>query len=121
MLVKPNENYKLLGTGIVLDKEKTYTAVLASNQPDYMAREAIFCGHILLDKGEYTIVEASPEPNKDLRPDFDYACECGFYVCNECGYAAYPMEVEDCYDEDDEPSICTECDCGHMISHFSFN
>ena len=29
------------------------------------------------------------------RPDFDYTCECGYYVCEECGAPSYPMEVED--------------------------
>ena len=55
-----------------------------------------------------------PEPNKNLRPDFDYSCECGFYVCDTCGYPAYPMELdtdEDGYDK------CTECPDGDMVKH----
>jgi hypothetical protein len=60
MRVKPNENYKLLGTNIVLDKDKVYQAIPAMNQPNYKAREAIFIDGVLLAKGEYTVVEEKP-------------------------------------------------------------
>ena len=56
MLVRPKMDYKLLGTGIQLSKSKVYEAVVATNQPDYEKREAIFCGEVLLEKGEYEIV-----------------------------------------------------------------
>jgi len=57
MQVKPNMNYKLLGTNIVLDKNKVYTAIIATNQPDYIERGLIFCNDVLLDKTEYTIIK----------------------------------------------------------------
>ena len=46
--------------------------------------------------------------NKKARPDFDYTCECGFWVCNTCGYPLYPMEVH-------EDRICEECEVGVMM------
>ena len=55
MRVKPNLSYKMLGTDIVLDKNKVYEASHATNQPDWEKRGAIFCGEVLLEKGEYEI------------------------------------------------------------------
>jgi hypothetical protein len=118
MRVKPNESYKLLGTNIVLDKDKTYQATLAYCTPNNKERKAIFVDGMLLEEGEYTIVEASPEPNKKLRPDFDYSCECGYYVCNECGYPMYPMEVEQ---GEEEHCYCEECPKGTMVEYIKFD
>jgi len=56
MFVKPKRNYKLLGTSIELDKNQVYSAVLATNQPNWEERGAIFCGEVLLEKEEYEIV-----------------------------------------------------------------
>jgi len=58
---------------------------------------------------------SKPFINKSLRPDFDYDCECGFYVCNECGYPYYPMEL--CYDEEMELDTCHECDFGNIVEY----
>ena len=60
----------------------------------------------------------SPEPNKALRPDFDYNCECGFHVCDTCGYSQYPMEIEGGGSDYD---YCPECekrgDEGDMVKY----
>jgi hypothetical protein len=56
MKVKPNESYKLLGTSTTLDKNRTYNADHATNQPDWEERGLIFVEEILLEKGEYEIV-----------------------------------------------------------------
>lgn len=58
--VKPNKAYKLLGTDLVLDPNKTYTAVYAMNIPNWQKRELIFIGPspgFLLEKKEYIIIE----------------------------------------------------------------
>ncbi len=66
MKIRPNGNYKLLGTDIVLDKTKTYDAIVASNQPECKEKGLIFVINIpgknpddgfLLERGEYEIVE----------------------------------------------------------------
>tara|TARA_R100000353_G_scaffold131914_1_gene93571 strand:+ start:190 stop:363 length:174 start_codon:yes stop_codon:yes gene_type:complete len=57
MRVKPNKNYKLLGTSIELDKEKVYDAVKATNQPNYEEEGLIFVSEILLNKNEYVVVD----------------------------------------------------------------
>ena len=60
MRIRPKEDYKLLGTSIVLDKNKVYPASIATNQPNYKQNESIFVhyddhgGAMLLNKGEYT-------------------------------------------------------------------
>jgi hypothetical protein len=57
MKVKPLENFKLLGTSIVLDKNVTYKASWATNQPDWERDRKIFVGPgVLLRDGEYVIV-----------------------------------------------------------------
>jgi len=113
MFVKPIEDYKLLGTSIVLDKNKVYHACLATNQPNWKEREAIFCDEVLLEKGEYEIVFG--KPNEEIRPDFDYDCECGYHVCNTCGYPCYPMEL-DTDREDLDGYTCFNCEEGYMVT-----
>ena len=113
MLVKPNLNYKLLGTDIVLNKDKVYDADHATNQPDWKERGAIFCGQVLLEKGEYEIWPTL-QPNKELRPAFDYSCECGYSVCSVCGYPCYPMELEP---DSRGVTLCEECYQGDMIEY----
>ena len=60
MRIRPKEDYKLLGTSDVLDKNKEYPASIATNQPNYKQKESIFVhydnhgGAMLLHKGEYT-------------------------------------------------------------------
>jgi hypothetical protein len=64
MKVKPKENYSLLGTAVVLDNTKVYTASHASNIPDWKEKGLIFvhesededCAAILLESGEYEVV-----------------------------------------------------------------
>jgi hypothetical protein len=50
-----------------------------------------------------------PKPNKELRPDFDYSCECGFYVCDACGYSIYPMEL---HGDGSNYDPCPNCELG---------
>ena len=57
MLVKPKLNYRLYATHISVSKDKTYKATIATSQPNYKERGAVFVGGILLEKGEYTIVK----------------------------------------------------------------
>jgi len=57
MKVKPKENYKLLGTSIILNKNKTYSAFIATNQPGYKEKGLIFVNDVLLNDNEYTIIE----------------------------------------------------------------
>jgi len=60
--IRPTENWKLLGANIELSTDKTYDAIIATNQPNYEKNESIFAGDvennrtILLHKGEYDIV-----------------------------------------------------------------
>ena len=56
MKIKPNESYHLMGTSITLDKNKVYEGIIATNQPDYEEKGLVFCGDILLARGEYTEV-----------------------------------------------------------------
>ena len=56
--VKPNLNYKLLGTNIRLDKNKVYNGEIATNQPNYKELGLMFVGEILLDENEYTIIRS---------------------------------------------------------------
>lgn len=58
--VRPKLAYKMLGTELQLDPEKTYEAIVAKNIPDWEARGLIFIGPepgFLLDKNEYEIIE----------------------------------------------------------------
>ena len=55
-----------------------------------------------------------PEPNKELRPDFDFDCECGFFVCDTCGYPLYPMELES---DEQGYDHCPECEDGDMVEY----
>jgi|TARA_R110002020_G_scaffold19310_3_gene66975 hypothetical protein len=60
MRIQPKENYQLASTNISLDKTKIYPASIATNQPDFDEKEAIFVyydnngGAMILFKGEYT-------------------------------------------------------------------
>ena len=54
--VKPNMDYQLLGTSIRLDKNKSYLATPATNQPDHEKLGLIFVGEVLLERGEYTLL-----------------------------------------------------------------
>lgn len=58
--VRPDKAYKLLGTDLVLDPNKTYTAIHAMNIPDWKERGLIFIGPspgFLLEHNEYIIIE----------------------------------------------------------------
>ena len=59
MKIKPKGNYSVLGYGS-LNKDKTYSAVIADNQPDYVKEGKIFVEankdlkiELLLNKREY--------------------------------------------------------------------
>jgi hypothetical protein len=62
MKIKPKLNYSMEGYG-KLDKDKTYKAVIATNQPDYKEKGKIFVLpnedlriELLLTRNEYEIV-----------------------------------------------------------------
>jgi hypothetical protein len=63
MKVRPLENYRLLGTAIVLDNTKVYSASHAENQPNWKEKGLIFvhesddddCVGVLLCEGEYEV------------------------------------------------------------------
>lgn len=55
--IKPNLNYKLLGTEIKLNKNKVYEGEIATNQPNYKKLGLMFVGGILLNKNEYTVIK----------------------------------------------------------------
>ncbi len=50
--------------------------------------------------------------DKSLRPDFDYDCDCGYYVCDCCGYPTYPIEI---YTDIEGKDICPNCEQGNML------
>ncbi len=62
MKIKPKLNYSINGYG-KLNKARTYTAVIATNQPDYKKKGKIFVEpnedlriELLLKKEEYEII-----------------------------------------------------------------
>lgn len=55
--VRPKMAYKLLGTDIQLDPEKIYDAVEAHHIPDWEKQKLIWVEGVLLEEGEYTIIE----------------------------------------------------------------
>lgn len=60
-IVRPDKSYKLLGTDLELDPNKTYNAIHAMNIPDWEKRGLIFIGPspgFLLERNEYTIIES---------------------------------------------------------------
>jgi len=64
MKIKPKLNYSMSFYG-QLNKDKTYKAVIAINQPDYKEKGKIFVEpnddlriELLLKKGEYEVIES---------------------------------------------------------------
>lgn len=64
MKIKPKLNYSINGYG-KLNKDKTYKAVIATNQPDYKEKGKIFIQpnedlriELLLTRNEYEIEES---------------------------------------------------------------
>ena len=55
--IRPRLAFKLLGTGLQLDTDKVYDAVVARNLPDWLERKAIFVEELILEDGEYEIVK----------------------------------------------------------------
>lgn len=61
---RPFENYSLLGTNVILDKNKLYNFSVASNIPNHVEKGLIFIHAtddedspgVLLESGEYEIV-----------------------------------------------------------------
>jgi hypothetical protein len=57
ILIKPNDNYRCANYARQsLDKNKVYSATIATNQPDYADKGLVFCGDYLLNKNEYTVI-----------------------------------------------------------------
>jgi len=54
-----------------------------------------------------------PKEDRTLRPDFDYTCECGYYICDTCGYVCCPMELQA---DEAGYDICQNCERGDMVS-----
>lgn len=53
-----------------LDPEKTYPAIHATNQPDWEERGAIFVEGILLERGDYAVVEGkAPAHHNSPNPE----------------------------------------------------
>ena len=55
MIIKPKDNYVM--PGLLLDKNKTYNATIATNQPNYKEKGLIFVCEMLLSNEEYEIIE----------------------------------------------------------------
>lgn len=67
MRVQPLNDFRMLGTGIHVSKDKVYDAIHATNQPDWKERGLIFIQGaegdstdlgFLLDKTDYMVVNA---------------------------------------------------------------
>ena len=57
MKIKPNDDYRCaIYSRPPLDKNRTYTAEIATNQPKYKEKGLVFCGGYLLNQYEYTKV-----------------------------------------------------------------
>ena len=56
--IRPKMAYKLLGTGLQLDTDKVYDAVVARNLPGWQERQCVFVEDaIVLEGDEYEIVK----------------------------------------------------------------
>jgi hypothetical protein len=55
LIIAPALDFKLLGTSIQVSTRKRYRASLATNQPDWQKRRAIFADEVLLESGEYFV------------------------------------------------------------------
>ncbi len=72
MIIKPTENWKLLGTDAELDTDCEYRASWATNQPDWLEERKIFVDHpepigFLLKRGEYVITDLSAGDISELK------------------------------------------------------
>jgi len=77
MKIRPNENYSVLGYGR-LNKNKTYEACIATNQPDYKEKGLIFVEanddlriELLLTSDEYGVIEDDLDIPEFLQRDYD--------------------------------------------------
>jgi hypothetical protein len=71
ILIQPKEDYRcVIYSRQPLDKNKVYSAAVATNQPDYAEKGLVFCGDYLLDKNEYTVVSPNAEHWARLRRDY---------------------------------------------------
>ena len=48
-----------------------------------------------------------PAPSCDMRDDFEHGCECGTWLCLDCGWPCYPMEVD--FDDERQTHECPAC------------
>lgn len=55
-----------------------------------------------------------------MRKDFESTCECGYYLCPECGEPHYPMEVLDSAADDDPPGTYRCMECSAVITENDF-
>ena len=71
ILIQPKDDYRCaVYSRPALDKNKVYSATLATNQSDYVERGLVFCGDYLLDKNEYTVVSPNADHWARLRRDY---------------------------------------------------
>jgi len=58
ILMQPKDDYRCASySRQALDKNKVYSATLATNQPDYIEKGLVFCGDYLLGKNEYYLID----------------------------------------------------------------
>jgi hypothetical protein len=58
ILIQPKDDYRCASySRPALDKNKVYSATLATNQPDYIEKGLVFCGDYLLGKNEYYLID----------------------------------------------------------------
>ena len=58
ILIQPKDDYRCAGySRPALDKNKVYSATLATNQPDYAKKGLVFCDDYLLSKNEYYLID----------------------------------------------------------------
>ena len=49
----------------------------------------------------------------DMRADFEHGCECGTWLCLDCGWPCYPMEVG--FDDERQTHECPACASVYMV------
>jgi hypothetical protein len=58
ILIQPKDDYRCASySRQALDKNKVYSATLATNQTDYIEKGLVFCGDYLLGKNEYYLID----------------------------------------------------------------
>jgi|TARA_R110002153_G_scaffold20819_2_gene70354 hypothetical protein len=58
ILIQPKDDYRCADySWPALDRNKVYSATLATTQPDYIEKGLVFCGDYLLGKNEYYLID----------------------------------------------------------------